>query len=256
MNLRFKDKVVLVTGAAGGIGRATSERFAREGAIVAAVDVNAARLEDLAAKLRADRSMARAYPCDACDPDQVAQTVAAVSNEFGRIDVLVNNVGGGTVIPNFSRPVEELSVDEWRRLVSLNLETTFLFSKATIPIMKSQRSGKIVNVSSLAAHGPGLFSGAGYVAAKGGVNSLTKKMSFELGPFGINVNGISPSLTLSDSGTQNWESNTEAQKQAAIERVPLRRVSTTEDQAAVICFLASPDADFVTGVTIDVTGGQ
>lgn len=256
MTSRFEQKVALVTGAASGIGRATCERLAREGAIVAAVDQNTTRLEDLAGGWRAEGATVHTYSADACNPEQVANTVAAVHKDLGRIDILVNNVGGSNVIPNFTRPVEELSVEEWRLLVSLNLETTFLFCKATIPIMKSQRSGKIVNISSLAVRAGGIYSSAGYIAGKGGVNALTKKLSIELGPFGINVNCIAPGMTLTEGGLSNWEASTQAQREAAVQRVPLGRVATPQDQASVICFLASSDADFVTGVTIDVTGGQ
>lgn len=256
MDQRLKGKVTLLTGAAGGIGRAICERFAREGAIVAALDVDAAQLEELASGLRAEGGTVRAYPGDATNPDYIAKTVAAVHKEFGRIDILVNNLGSSTLVPDSQRPAAELSLEEWRMFVQFNLDTPFLFCKAVTPIMKAQRSGKIVNVSSLAAQGRGAYSGAGYAAAKGGVDTLTKKLALELGPFGINVNGIAPGMTLTAPGRMNWHTTrTEEQRQAALQQIPLRRVAVPEDQASVVYFLASSDSDYVSGVTINVAGG-
>jgi NAD(P)-dependent dehydrogenase (short-subunit alcohol dehydrogenase family) len=121
--------------------------------------------------------------------------------------------------------------------------------------MKRQRSGKIVNLSSVAGRGVSASSSSAYAAAKGGIIAFTRKLALELGPFGVNVNAIAPSLTLTERIRPHWERRSAEQQAQEIERTPLRRVAEARDQARVICFLASEDADFVTGVTIDVTGG-
>jgi NAD(P)-dependent dehydrogenase (short-subunit alcohol dehydrogenase family) len=125
-----------------------------------------------------------------------------------------------------------------------------------IPVMKRQKSGKIVNLASIAGRGVSRTSSSAYATAKGGIIALTRKLSLELGPHGITVNAIAPSLTLSERLLPHWQERSAEGKAAEIERTPLGRVATPEDQARVICFLASSDADFVSGVTIDVTGGQ
>jgi NAD(P)-dependent dehydrogenase (short-subunit alcohol dehydrogenase family) len=122
--------------------------------------------------------------------------------------------------------------------------------------MKRQRSGKIVNISSIAGRGLSESSSSAYATAKGGIIAFTRKLAFELGPFGITCNAIAPGRTLSERIHPRWEQMPAAEQQAALARIPLRRLAQPEDQARVICFLASRDADFVNGVTIDVTGGQ
>ena len=122
--------------------------------------------------------------------------------------------------------------------------------------MKAQTSGKIVNLSSIAGRGLSVSSSSAYAAAKGGIIAFTRKLAFELGPYGININAIAPSRTLTERIRPRWNQSSPEDQQAEIERTPLRRVAEATDQAKVICFLASNDADFVTGVTIDVTGGN
>jgi NAD(P)-dependent dehydrogenase (short-subunit alcohol dehydrogenase family) len=175
--------------------------------------------------------------------------------EYGRIDILVNGVGGSTIIANAGASVEELTLDDWQRLITFNLNGTFLFCQTVVPIMKRQRSGKIVNISSIAGRGLSESSSSAYAAAKGGIIAFTRKLAFELGPFGITCNAIAPSRTLSERIHARWEQLAPEQQAAELAKNPLRRLAQPEDQARVICFLASADADFVNGVTIDVTGG-
>jgi NAD(P)-dependent dehydrogenase (short-subunit alcohol dehydrogenase family) len=160
------------------------------------------------------------------------------------------------VIPRPAAPLDELTLEEWQKLLDFNLTGTFLFTHAVVPVMKRQRSGKIVNLASIAGHGRSQSSSGAYATAKGGIIALTRKLAYELGPHGITVNAIAPSLTLSERIRPHWERRPPDAQAAEIARTPLGRVATPEDQARVICFLASADADFVTGVTIDVTGGQ
>jgi len=254
--MRFKDKVAVITAFANGIGRATAAIMAREGATVIGVDNHPDRLESAVTALRSASGKAHGRLCDALDQGQVETTVAGVEKEFGAIDILVNAVGGSTIVANPSAEVEQLSFDEWQRLIAFNLSGTFLFTHAVVPIMKRRRHGKIVNLASIAGRGLSASSSSAYAAAKGGIIAFTRKLAFELGPYGVTINAIAPSLTLTERIRPHWDKRTQEAQAAEIARTPLRRVAEAADQAKVICFLASSDADFVSGVTIDVTGGN
>jgi NAD(P)-dependent dehydrogenase (short-subunit alcohol dehydrogenase family) len=253
--MRYQDKVALITAAASGIGRATCDIIAREGGIVVAVDNNQERLDSAVDAMNKSGGRAHGRLCDALDQSQVDAVVASVAKEFGRIDILVNAVGGSTIIPRPAAKVDELTLDEWQKLIDFNLTGTFLFLHAVVPVMKTQRGGKIVNLASIAGRGLSASSSVAYCTAKGGIIALTRKLSLELGEFNINVNAIAPSLTLTERIRPHWNQRSPEAQSAEIERTPLKRVAEAADQAKVICFLASADADFVTGLTIDVTGG-
>jgi NAD(P)-dependent dehydrogenase (short-subunit alcohol dehydrogenase family) len=253
--MRFKDRVTLITAAASGIGKATAEIIAAEGGVVVGVDTDQGRLDKMVAGLRDAGGRAHARRADALDAAQVQGVVDAVVGEHGRIDVLVNAVGGSTIIDRPAASVDDLTLADWQRLLHFNLTGTFLFCHAVVPVMKRQRSGKIVNLSSVAGRGISDTSSSAYATAKGGITAFTRKLGRELGPFGVNVNAIAPSLTLTERLRPHWERRTPEQQAREIDHTPLRRVAEARDQARVICFLASADADFVTGVTIDVTGG-
>ena len=253
---RFQGKVALISAAGAGIGRATALIIAREGGTVVGVDVEQAPLDRLAADVGAAGGRALALRADALDAASVEGAVQRAVEAHGRIDILVNGVGGSTVVGRPAAHLDELTLAEWQKLLHFNLTGTFLFCHAVIPVMKRQRGGKIVNLSSIAGRGLSRESSSAYAAAKGGIIALTRKLAFELGPHGITVNAIAPSLTLSERIRPRWEQRSADAQAAEIGRIPLGRVATPEDQARVICFLASADADFVTGVTIDVTGGQ
>ncbi len=253
--MRFTDKVAVITAAASGIGKATAEIMAREGAIIVAVDNNQGRLDALVDDLRLDGGRAHGRLVDALNQAQVDALVAGVVTEFGRIDVLVNAVGGSTIISRPAATTEELTLEEWQKIIAFNLDGTFLFCHAVAPIMARQGAGKIINLASIAGRGLSVSSSSAYAAAKGGIIAFTKKLSLELGPHGVNVNAIAPSLTLTERIRPHWEQRDPEAQAAEIARTPLRRVAQAKDQAGVICFLASHEADFVTGLTIDVTGG-
>jgi NAD(P)-dependent dehydrogenase (short-subunit alcohol dehydrogenase family) len=254
--MRFQDKVAVITAMASGIGRATADIMAAEGAVVVGVDNNSERLEAAVAQLQQAGGRAHTRVCDALDSTQVEATVASIVQEFGAIDILVNAVGGSTIVSKSNATVDELSFADWKRLIDFNLNGTFLFTHAVVPVMKRQRRGKIVNLSSIAGRGLSVSSSSAYAAAKGGIIAFTRKLAFELGPYGININAIAPSRTLTERIRPRWNQQSPEDQQAEIDRTPLRRVAEAPDQAKVICFLASSDADFVTGVTIDVTGGN
>ena len=253
--MRFMDKVALITAAGSGIGKATAEIIASEGGIVVGVDADEGRLKTLAEALTAAGGRAHGRRADALDAAQVEDVVAGVVRGFGRIDILVNAVGGSTIIPRPAAGVDDLTLGEWQRLIAFNLDGTFLFCHAVAPVMKRQGGGKIVNISSVAGRGISATSSSAYAAAKGGIIAFTRKLAHELGPHGVTVNAIAPSLTLTERIRPHWERRNAEQQAQEIARTPLRRVAEARDQARVICFLASSDADFVTGLTIDVTGG-
>ena len=254
MSERFTGKVALISAAGAGIGRATAGIIAGEGGTVVAVDVNQAALDRLTGEIGGGRAIGIA--ADALEAPAAEDVVRRAVDRFGRIDILVNAVGGSTIVARPAAALDEMTFDEWQKLLHFNLTATFLLTHAVAPIMKRQGSGKIVNISSIAGRGLSQSSSSAYATAKGGIIALTRKLAFELGPHGITVNAIAPSLTLSERITPHWERRTPEAREAELKRTPLGRVAKPEDQARVICFLASSDADFVNGVTIDVTGGQ
>ena len=148
--------------------------------------------------------------CDALDQGQVEATVASVEQEFGAVDILVNAVGGSTIIANSGANVDELTFEEWQRLIAFNLNGTFLFTHAVVPIMKRQQRGKIVNLASIAGRGLSASSSSAYAAAKGGIIAFTRKLAFELGPYGVTINAIAPSLTLTERIRPHWDKRTAA----------------------------------------------
>ncbi len=253
--MRFEGRIALITAGASGIGRATADIITAEGGTVALIDTDKVRLDAAVTALQGAGGRAHGHRADALDAHQVDEVVKAVAAEHGRIDILVNAVGGSTVIARAAATVDELTLVEWQRLLAFNLDGTFLFCHAVAPIMKGQRAGKIINISSIAGRGLSESSSSAYAAAKGGIIAFTRKLAHELGPFGVNVNAIAPSLTLTERLRPRWDGWTDSQKADELARNPLRRVAEARDQARVIGFLASADADFVTGVTIDVTGG-
>jgi NAD(P)-dependent dehydrogenase (short-subunit alcohol dehydrogenase family) len=255
-DMRFQGKAALITAVGRGIGRATAEIIAREGGTVVGVEVDKESLDQVVGAIRASGGTAHGVVADALDASQVAGAVKKIVDEHGRIDILVNAVGGSTIISKPAAQVDELTLDDWQRLLHFNLTGTFLFCHAVAPVMKRQRGGKIVNISSIAGRGLSPSSSSAYATAKGGIIAFTRKLSFELGPFGVTVNAIAPSLTLSPRLRPRWDRMSPEDRAREKARVPLGRVALPEDQARVICFLASSDADFVTGVTIDVNGGQ
>ncbi len=253
--MRFRGKVALITAAANGIGRATAAIMAREGATVIAIDNHRGRLDEAVPALRLGGGKVEGRLVDALDAAQVDAAVAEIERDHGGIDILVNAVGGSTVIDKPAARTEELTLADWQKLIAFNLDGTFLFTHAVIPGMRRRRAGKIVNLASIAGRGLSANSSSAYAAAKGGIVAFTRKLAHELGPDGINVNAIAPSVTLTERIRPHWEKRSQGSQAEEIERTPLRRVAEAVDQANVICFLASSDADFVTGITIDVTGG-
>ncbi len=253
--MRFLGKVALITAAGAGIGKATAEIMAREGATVVAVDVNQERLDALASALAGAPGRIVGRNVDAGNASAVRALVAEVVETHDGIDILVNGVGGSTLIANPAAKVDEMTFEDWQRIIDFNLNATFLFTNTVVPVMKRAGSGKIVNLSSIAGRGLSAVSSSAYATAKGGIIAFTRKLADELGPHGININAIAPSLTLTERLRPHWDKRSVEEQAAIVGRIPLRRVADAMDQAKVIAFLASSDADFITGATIDVSGG-
>ena len=252
--MRFVDLVAVIAGASEGIGKASALRLLAEGAAVVALSRDPVKLATLQQAASAGGSLVT-LAADATVPETAPLAVKTALEAFGRIDILVNCVGGSTVIADPLLPIERTSDDDWSRMMAFNLQPMLSFTRAVVPVMKEQRSGSIVNLSSLAGHGRTDMTTAAYAAAKGAVIAFTAKLARELAPWGITVNATAPGLTMSEriaAATANWPP---AQLAAALARIPLQRASTVEEQAGAICFLASRDAAYVTGVTLDVTGG-
>jgi len=253
--MRFQNKVALVTASASGIGKATAEILAREGAHLVAADLNPDSLSDLSKSIKAEGGIITTTEVNVLEEEPVKNLVDSVIANLGKIDILVNAVGGSTIIQNSSASVDNLAFDDWNKVLDFNLRGTFLCTHEVIKHMKRQGNGKIVNISSDAAHSLGEPSSA-YVAAKAGIMAFTKKVAKESGPYGVTCNAIAPGMTLSERIQPRWEGRSEEQRQIIIDQIPLGRLSKPEDQAKVIAFLASEDANYVTGVTIDTSGGK
>jgi NAD(P)-dependent dehydrogenase (short-subunit alcohol dehydrogenase family) len=250
--MRLENRVALVTGSASGIGKAIALALAREGAKLVVNDVDEAAMKATVAEITAKGVEAIGVQADVTESSAVTRMVDRVKERFGRIDVLVNNAGG-----SMNHPVRLLEISEemWDQVVDLNLKSTFLVSKAVLPTMIEQRSGNIVNVSSLAGRYGNETARPHYSAAKAGVLGLTRHMSREFGPHGIRVNAVCPGYCFSGERiAEVWAQR--PNRDQMIATVALRRVSTPDEQADVVVFLASDESRYVTGATIDVAGGR
>ena len=244
---RLHDRSALVIGAARGIGAATALRFVEEGASVLIVDTDPEAGEQKAAEIRAF-GPAHFMRADIGDPTAAASLVDAALNRFGRLDILVQNAG---IYP--WTLIERISVEEWDRVMAVNLRGTFLAAHACLTPMKAQRYGRMVFMSSIT--GPRVSSpGHGhYSATKAGINGFIRAAAIEFAPFGITVNGVEPGNILTE-GMQAHRSPEYIRTME--EAVPLGRLGTPRDVANAVLYLASDDAEYVTGTTIVVDGGQ
>ncbi|MCC6174539.1 MAG: SDR family oxidoreductase [Chloroflexi bacterium] len=239
-------RVALVTGGGRGIGRATAELLAREGAKVAVADVDLSSAEDVVRGIEARGGEGLALQVDVSDPEQIGPMFERVVFRFGRLDVLHNNAGV------FSKtPIDELSAEQWDRLMSVNLRGAFLVAQYALRLMQHQGGGRIINMGSMGGQVGGVVAGADYSASKAAIACLTKSMAKWGGPHGILVNTLNPGVIDTAMPAQFPPDR----RQAMIEATPLRRMGTAEEVASVVLFLASDLSSFVTGTHIDINGG-
>ncbi len=247
--MRLEKKVVIVTGAAKGIGAAIAESCVREGARVAALDLDSPGAEAVAKALRDREADALALRCDVTRAPDIAAALEAVLARWGRVDVLVNNAGGFAVI----RDTEDIAEAEWEAIMASNLTSVFLFSKAVLPIMKRQRYGRIVNLASVVGRAGAVRVTSHYAAAKAGVIGFTRHLALEVGADGITVNAVAPGTTATERVLKARTPEETARVAAAI---PVRRLGEPREIADAVVFLASNAAAFINGATLDVNGGQ
>ncbi|WP_374297322.1 SDR family NAD(P)-dependent oxidoreductase [Sphingomonas sp.] len=245
------DRVAIVTGAARGLGAAIARRLAQAGHPVVLADV-LDRVEDTAAAIRAEGHAARAIHLDVADEAAIAALPDTLGDWWPRLGVLVNNAGISPKVDGRKRLVEEIPTEEWRRVMAVNLTGPFLLSRQAIPVLKARRWGRVIMMTSQAAHVPSTITGSYYGASKAGLMGFARNLATELGPFGITVNSVAPGRIRSDmvSGAAP------GMNEAFLARIPLGRLGEPEEVAEVVHFLASDAAGYLNGTTIDVGGGS
>lgn len=239
--MRLEGQVAIVTGGGGGIGKATCLTFAREGADIVIPEVNIANAEAAAAEIQALGRKCKVIETDVSNGASVRAMVRQTLEAFGRIDILVNNAG----IFSYTR-IDACTEEEWDRMMAVNLKGPFLCAQAVMETMKTQRSGRIINLGSLAGQVGGIVASAPYSASKAGVMCLTKSLARVLGEYGITVNSIAPGVAATEMAKNHPDMT---------DQIPLGRVADASEIASAILFLASEEGRYLTGATLDVNGG-
>jgi len=245
---RLEGKVAIITGGGTGIGKATALRFAKEGAKVIVTDINQESASKTAAEIQGAGGEAQAIAHDVTREEQWEQVVAETVKHYGKVDILFNNAGIYII-----KPLAEITLEEWNRLMAINVTGVFLGMKHTMPVMAKQKSGSVINASSIA----GLIGAPGHVlygASKGAVRIMTKDAAIEYASAGVRVNSIHPGYI--DTGMVAYASEaTKHSKEELAQGVPTGRLGTVEDVSNVVLFLASDESAHVTGAEMVIDGG-
>jgi len=258
--MRFKDKIVLVTGGAQGLGEAIAERFAKEGATVIITDINEEGVKATAGRIARDHGVRTlGLKMDVTSEDEVKSVMETLQRDFGRLDVLVSNAG---ILR--AHHLVEFPVSEWRQVIEVNLVGYMICAKHACRIMQKQRSGVIIQINSKSGK-KGSFGNSAYSAGKFGGIGLTQSLALEMAPYGVRVNAVCPGNLLEGTLWQQSLFEQYARTQGLIieqvrqrytDQVPLGRGCTYDDVTNVVTFLASDEATYMTGQAINVTGGQ
>jgi 3-oxoacyl-[acyl-carrier protein] reductase len=252
MAKRLDGRVVIVTGGGHGIGKVYCRALAGEGARVVVAEVDGKAADATAAALCAEGAEALAVVTDVADETSTRELARATLEQFGRIDVLINNAAVFATIPISRVPLDEISVEEWDRVMAVNLRGVFLACKAVLPAMKARASGRIINIASGT-----VFSGPAtrihYVTSKAGVLGFTRTLAREVGAHGITVNTIAPGSTLSE---ENPTEELKRFRQSAIQGRAIPRLQVPDDLVGAVIFFASDESAFITGQTLVVDGGN
>jgi NAD(P)-dependent dehydrogenase (short-subunit alcohol dehydrogenase family) len=246
--ITVEDKVAVVTGGGRGLGRVGALAFAAAGADVVVASRSLANCEAVAEEIRALGRQSLALEVDVTKGGDAARMIEAVEAEFGRIDILFNNAGMTTPLP-----AVELPEETWRAVIETNLTGTFLCSQAAARSMISRRAGKIINMGSVLSN-YGMATRTAYSASKAGIAHFTKSLALELGPYGITVNAIAPTVIFTELNRELQKKNPQLYE-GLLKRTALGRFGQPEDIGGALVFLASPAADFITGQTIYIDGG-
>jgi 3-oxoacyl-[acyl-carrier protein] reductase len=251
---RLLNRIAMVTGAGRGMGLAIARGLYQEGARVVLIDIDEKGVTEAARQLDGKYERAMGKRVDVTNKAEVTRLVNEMKNLWGSVDILVNNAGGALNTPYV---LEEIEEKDWNLVVDVNLKGTFLCCQVVIPEMVKQGRGSIVNISALAGHWRASLAGVQYTAAKAGVEGLTRQLAYDWGKFGIRVNGVAPTVTLTGERVQGlWEAKSEEEKKKVLSAIPLGRLGTPEEVASVVVFLASDESSYITGITIDVSGGR
>jgi NAD(P)-dependent dehydrogenase (short-subunit alcohol dehydrogenase family) len=244
------NKVAIITGAGKGIGKALAIHFARAGADVVVAARTASDIQSTAQIIRAEGREALVVPTDVLNPSQIENLLHKTLENFGKVDILVNNAGGDSGGTGY---ILDLSIDDWRAGIELNLNSLFYCCKIIGGEMVKQRSGNIINMTSGMGFGP--YPGAAHhAAARAGVNNLIKTLALEWAPFNIRVNGIAPGYTETDLPAKAWQEHPE-DKAALLKLIAQRRTAQPDEIAGTAIFLASAASAYITGEVINVNGG-
>jgi NAD(P)-dependent dehydrogenase (short-subunit alcohol dehydrogenase family) len=247
MDLNLKNRVALVTGSGQGIGRAIAMALAAEGANIAVVDINAETAAKTAVELQQMGVKAESYIVDITDYSAVEKAVAEIVAAFGRIDILVNNAGISK-----PAPIQNMSVESWKQVMDVNLNGVFYCSKAVFPYMMNQKYGRILSIASFAGKRGTLYGdNVSYSTSKTAVMGFTVALAFEGARYGITVNAVAPGAVETDL----MKLHTEERRKAIADFHLLKRMGKPEEVAALITYLASDQAAFITGETVDINGG-
>jgi len=253
-SLRLKEKVAIITGSAGGLGKTFALTFAREGALIVIIDINQEEINRTVNEVKALGNKCIGFVCDISKQTQVEETVKKIVEEWGKIDILVNNAGGAL---HTKAKFEEVTEKDWDIVMNVNLKGAFFCCKAVVPYMIKQRRGRIVNISALAGRATASLAGIQYTSAKAGIGGLTRHLAKEMGKFNVYVNAVAPGITTSGPRVEAlWNTKSEEEKKKVLDSIPLRRLGKPEDVANVVLFLASDEASYIAGATIDSNGGR